>query len=853
MTVFQDLRKIIKDLSTEIETQKPIKIGKEANFSSLLDWFDRNKTKSPSLDTFSQKIKSGRVPYDHFEKHMMPKAPNIYPSKRQSGFSSILNTFSSVYSKIEDEIEKKQINQIRFRIHKLMVSLVDFLQNTSSISFLIDSYSDYDIERIVRFKYEWRSLIGDEESSLRDQLIEMRTKLAVLVSEYRSVQNKMENTKDSEKIDADISAINVIKTEVDRILLSASSETEIVVEDISSLINYHEIDSVQRGRLDNVEAIIKNPLFKHVKSDYVRAQVSSINVAASSVNGGTQDQRVAHDEVTQSFTPEASMTPSSLDQGDAIQADTSTSGPEYTDAVGPLTKDDMKVFLSWLGKRESSNDYTRTNQYNYIGRWQHGSPSLQDLGYVKSGVSNKGMKRKSSWTGKNGITSQQAFLGNSSEQDKAIIVWMKMLYRRILNVRAITTESSKADVAGYLAVAHLLGAGGARDLKNGRIGSDANGTTARDYYNGGSSSVGGSVDVANAEHAAANRQDAMYNSLPSGSPIIVPSTSGASVYPYNKTRTFEAGHIEEFDSTPGSERVSVRHASGTGYDLLPDGNRVETINRDNYKVTLGNDYMIVNGFVNIYVEGDAGITAQNINLKSMNDTNMMVGGDFNLNVGGNTNMVMNGKKQEIVQGDSAETVGGFKTTGILGDHQIEAESITLNAKTGNLNMMSNANASLISHEKMAIISADTTKIVSEGEIDITTSDKLTTTSAADTTIYSEAEVVTHGDGGNLVSSFAQTSIAGAGVIKLSHPVEKSLYSDTAGQAPLGAPIPVIPSAAANDNGGSGTHSSNSDKSDPDSVEKTIEEFKPSDFDESQANQHGPISSYQPSKNQPIDT
>ena len=61
--------------------------------------------------------------------------------------------------------------------------------------------------------------------------------------------------------------------------------------------------------------------------------------------------------------------------------------------------------------------------------------------------------------------------------------------QRLKRTGVITNNTSPSDIAGYLAVAHLLGAKGAKDWKETGAGKDGNGTTGQRYFDLGSGSV----------------------------------------------------------------------------------------------------------------------------------------------------------------------------------------------------------------------------------------------------------------------------------------------------------------------------------------------------------------------------
>ena len=103
-----------------------------------------------------------------------------------------------------------------------------------------------------------------------------------------------------------------------------------------------------------------------------------------------------------------------------------------------------------------------------------------------------------------------------------------------------------------------------------------------------------------------------------GTSFNEPETPYDAAYPYNHVYESEAGHIREIDDTPDHERIHERHASGTGYEIHPDGTKVVRTKLDNYDLTYGQQYThirgnqstTVNGGVKVYVnasgEGEPG-------------------------------------------------------------------------------------------------------------------------------------------------------------------------------------------------------------------------------------------------------
>ena len=88
-----------------------------------------------------------------------------------------------------------------------------------------------------------------------------------------------------------------------------------------------------------------------------------------------------------------------------------------------------------------------------------------------------------------------------------------------------------------------------------------------------------------------------------GTAFSEPETPYDATYPYNHVYESEAGHIREMDDTPGKERIHERHASGTGYEIHPDGTKVTRVKQDNYDLTYGQQYTHIRGSQSTTVNG----------------------------------------------------------------------------------------------------------------------------------------------------------------------------------------------------------------------------------------------------------
>jgi hypothetical protein len=128
-----------------------------------------------------------------------------------------------------------------------------------------------------------------------------------------------------------------------------------------------------------------------------------------------------------------------------------------------------------------------------------------------------------------------------------------------------------------------------------------------------------------------------------GSKWSEPATPYAAKYPKNHVRYTESGHVEEFDDTPGAERIHQFHNSGTftevgnGWTQNPDGTRVQRI--------MGDDYEIVHGNKKVYIKGSEGL-----NLVLDGAINLTINGGGNIQINGDTNILASSNVNLQIEG-----------------------------------------------------------------------------------------------------------------------------------------------------------------------------------------------------------
>ena len=200
------------------------------------------------------------------------------------------------------------------------------------------------------------------------------------------------------------------------------------------------------------------------------------------------------------------------------------------------------------------------------------------------------------------------------------------------------------------------------------------------------------------------------------------------MYPTNNVSQTESGHIIEKDDTPGSERLSVSHRTGTYFEILPFGSFNATVSRDAWLSVYRDAHLHVDGYTNItldkglkivvnkdkipncpekqvnfdlFVSGNANLNivleGGNANVRIHDgDVNLLMekgdvnirqeDGNYNHYVKGDYNLQVDGHMHTVVRGDVVNEIGGFRDTKVWGDFdhlELEKGDLDINIKTGN--------------------------------------------------------------------------------------------------------------------------------------------------------------------------
>ena len=131
-------------------------------------------------------------------------------------------------------------------------------------------------------------------------------------------------------------------------------------------------------------------------------------------------------------------------------------------------------------------------------------------------------------------------------------------------------------------------------------------------------------------------------------------------YPNNHVWQTEAGHIQEWDGTPGSERIHQYHKAGTHYEIDAAGNKQTRIVANNYVIIAGDDYVNIKGTCNLTIDTDC---------------RTYIKGNWDIQVDGNVTENIKGTMTQTVDGTVQETYKNNQTTNITGTQKQYATSL----------------------------------------------------------------------------------------------------------------------------------------------------------------------------------
>jgi predicted chitinase len=171
-----------------------------------------------------------------------------------------------------------------------------------------------------------------------------------------------------------------------------------------------------------------------------------------------------------------------------------------------------------------------------------------------------------------------------------------------------------------------------------------------------------------------------------------PEAPYGSKYPFNKVFETESGHIQEFDDTPGQERIHTYHRSGTFHEIDTNGTQVNYIVGDNFVLMEKNGCISVRGECNITVDGNTNIYARtDANIQVDQNATIKVGNNLDIGVGTDVTMAIGGDFKVKVAGDFKVDAGNI-TAKSQGDYDVQAvAALGIKGDTTNIEAVGDAN------------------------------------------------------------------------------------------------------------------------------------------------------------------
>ena len=167
----------------------------------------------------------------------------------------------------------------------------------------------------------------------------------------------------------------------------------------------------------------------------------------------------------------------------------------------------------------------------------------------------------------------------------------------------------------------------------------------------------------------------------------VPTSTGAQ-YPYVDVKETTSGHVLEFNDTPGGERILIKHNTGAGIEVKPDGsvvissmkNRVEVVGGKNLVIVEGDASLNYKGNLTLNVDGDFTVNAGNVKYNTK--------GTFDENIKQHKRTKIGGNERKRISGASNELVGQRVSKTYLGGQYVATKGDTTLATEGKMDIVS---------------------------------------------------------------------------------------------------------------------------------------------------------------------
>ena len=146
-------------------------------------------------------------------------------------------------------------------------------------------------------------------------------------------------------------------------------------------------------------------------------------------------------------------------------------------------------------------------------------------------------------------------------------------------------------------------------------------------------------------------------------------------------RETASGHVVEYNDTPGGERILIKHKTGSGVELRPDGtvlvvstkNKVEVCHGSNEVIVEGEANLIYKGNLNLNVTGDFNVNCRDYNVHARGSKTEQVDNNSKTSVFGNSGNSVSGTFVQSVAGNTTNLTLGTQTLVTKGDLVVATE------------------------------------------------------------------------------------------------------------------------------------------------------------------------------------
>jgi len=152
-------------------------------------------------------------------------------------------------------------------------------------------------------------------------------------------------------------------------------------------------------------------------------------------------------------------------------------------------------------------------------------------------------------------------------------------------------------------------------------------------------------------------------------------------YSFGDVNVTQSGHVVEINDTPAGERILIKHRTGAGVDLLPDGSvaissmgrNVVTVAKDRVVIVHGDASYKFKGNVDFDVDGEFNVSCLNYNVNVKQNKTVSVGNAYRMTTEGNMGVTVKGNLSETTLENKTTTTLGNSVNAIKGTNQLFSE------------------------------------------------------------------------------------------------------------------------------------------------------------------------------------